>query len=109
MIRCKVRALHTRLQALNGRTIRSKNTDPHTLGFRNKIILECRLQEQGAKPVHGGWVRSSGWSFNCSQKLTNYLESVFKGFKFQKHHGTVDRQREIMTFVKEPAMVVDEI
>ncbi len=64
---------------------------------------------EGAKPVHGGWVRSSGWSFNCGRDLTNYLESVFKGFKFQKHHGSVDRQREIMTFVKEPAMVAGEV
>lgn len=71
----------------------------------NRIILECRLKEQGAKPVHGGWVQSSGWSFNCSHELINYLESVFKGFKFQKHHGNVDRQREIITFVKEPAMI----
>ncbi len=75
----------------------------------NRIILECRLHEQGAKPVQGTWVRSSGWEFNCSQELIDYLETAFKGFKFQKYHGGVDRQREIMTFVKEPAMVASEV
>jgi len=73
----------------------------------NRIILECRLHEEGAKPVNGRWVRSSGWKFNCSHELIQYLESAFKGFKFQKYHGSVDRQRDIMTFVKEPAMVVN--
>jgi len=73
----------------------------------NRIVLECRLHEDGAKPVGGTWVRSSGWKFNCSQELIEYLETAFKGFKFQKYHGSVDRQREIMTFVKEPAMVVN--
>jgi SAM-dependent methyltransferase len=72
----------------------------------NRIIFECRLQEYGAKPVQGRWVRASGWNFNCSQGLIDYLETAFKGFKFQKHYGSVDRQREIMTFVKEPKMAV---
>ncbi|MHC4123374.1 MAG: O-linked N-acetylglucosamine transferase family protein [Planctomycetota bacterium] len=70
----------------------------------NRIILECSLQEHGAKPVQGRWMKSSGWEFNCSQDLIDYLETAFRGFKFQKYYGRVDRQREIMTFVKEPAM-----
>jgi len=75
----------------------------------NRIILECSLQEHGAKPVSGRWVRASGWEFDCSQKLIDYLETVFRGFKFQRYYGRVDRQREIMTFVKEPAMAASEI
>ncbi len=75
----------------------------------NRIILECRLQEQGAKPVQGRWVRSSGWNFNCSQELIDYLETAFGGFKFQKYHGSVDRLREIMTFVKEPRMAASSL
>jgi len=75
----------------------------------NRIILECSLQEHGAKPVQGQWVRASGWDFNCSQELIDYLEKAFEGFKFQKYLGRVDRQREIMTFIKEPAMVVSEV
>ena len=71
----------------------------------NRIILECRLNEDGAKPVDGKWYRSSGWNFNCSHELIEYLEKVFNGFKFERHHGCVDRRREIMTFVKEPALV----
>ena len=75
----------------------------------NRIILECSLREHGAKPVQGRWVRASGWEFSCSQELIDYLETAFGGFKFQKYHGRVDRQREIMTFIKEPAMVAGEI
>ena len=72
----------------------------------NRIILECGLQEHGAKPVHGTWVRASGWDFNCSRELIDYLEKVFTGFKFKNYHGRVDRHREIITFVKEPATVI---
>jgi protein O-GlcNAc transferase len=72
----------------------------------NRIIFECRQHEAGLKPVQGQWYRSSGWDFNCSHELITYLEQVFKGFKFYRHHGCVDRSREIMTFVKEPAMVI---
>ncbi|MCX5633829.1 MAG: methyltransferase domain-containing protein [Phycisphaerae bacterium] len=75
----------------------------------NRVILECSLQEHGAKPVQGRWMQSSGWEFNCSSELINYLETAFKGFKFQKYHGNVDRQRAIMTFVKEPQMAASKI
>ena len=61
------------------------------------------------KPVQGGWVRSSGWDFNCSQELIDYLETAFRGFRFQEYHGSVDRQREIMTFVKEPKMAASSL
>jgi len=62
------------------------------------------LKEHGAKPVGGGWIRSSGWEFDTRQELVQYLEKVFRGFKFQQCHGSVDRRREILTFVKEPKM-----
>ena len=70
----------------------------------NRIILECAFKEYGSKPVDGQWVRSSGWEFNSLEELTFYLEIAFKGFKFQKCYGAVDRRRVIMTFVKEPAV-----
>ena len=75
----------------------------------NRIILECSLKEAGAKPVDGKWTGTTGWNFSSREELAASLEKVFKGFKFQKYHGNVDRSREILTFVKQPAAVGIEL
>jgi len=71
----------------------------------SRIILECGLKEHGSKPIGGKWTATSGWEFNSLQKLVCYLETVFRGFKFQKCHGKVDRDRQIISFVKKPAAI----
>ena len=69
----------------------------------NRIILECGLKEHGSKPIGGKWMATSGWEFNSLQKLVCYLETVFRGFKFQKCHDKVDRDRQVISFTKEYA------
>lgn len=69
----------------------------------DRIILECRLVEYGSKPIDGKWCGTSKWSFNSQQELIKFCESIFKGFKFLRTHGKVDRDREILTFIKEVA------
>ncbi|MBW8039429.1 MAG: methyltransferase domain-containing protein [Planctomycetes bacterium] len=71
----------------------------------NRIILECALKEYGSKPVDRRWVRSSGWEFNSIEELAFYLGIAFRGFKFQRCYGNVDRKRAIMAFVKDPTAV----
>ncbi|HSV26304.1 MAG TPA: glycosyltransferase, partial [Sedimentisphaerales bacterium] len=76
----------------------------------SRIILECALHEHGSKPVDGGWANTSGWDFETVQELIAYLETVFAGFKLHKYHGSVDRNRHIISIVKEkmPAKPVRE-
>jgi glycosyltransferase involved in cell wall biosynthesis/SAM-dependent methyltransferase len=69
----------------------------------NRIILECRLKEDGSKPVGGIWTDTSRWEFSSLNELVNYLETVFRGFKFQNYHGLVDRDRQIISFTKKSA------
>jgi 2-polyprenyl-3-methyl-5-hydroxy-6-metoxy-1,4-benzoquinol methylase/GT2 family glycosyltransferase/Tfp pilus assembly protein PilF len=73
----------------------------------NRIIIECGLKEHGSKPINGKWTNTSGWEFDSLQELTSYLEAEFVGFKFQKNHGNVDRNRGIITFVKNKRTVAD--
>lgn len=65
-----------------------------------RIILECRLHESGAKPLHGQWIRTSGWQFQTQDELVQYLEQAFEGFKLQACHGQGDRNRLILSLVK---------
>jgi glycosyltransferase involved in cell wall biosynthesis len=76
----------------------------------SRIILECALKEYGSKPVGGKWADTSGWEFNTVEELTTYLEGVFKGFKLSKYHGSVDRNRHIISIAKErtPAPILRE-
>jgi glycosyltransferase involved in cell wall biosynthesis/SAM-dependent methyltransferase len=69
----------------------------------SRIILECGLKEHGSKPIGGKWTATNGWEFNSLQEVVRYLETVFRGFKFQTSHGSVDRDRQIISFVKKPA------
>jgi glycosyltransferase involved in cell wall biosynthesis len=68
-----------------------------------RIILECALKEHGSKPIGGKWTATNGWDFNSPQEVVRYLETAFRGFKFQTSHGSVDRDRQIISFVKKPA------
>ncbi len=71
----------------------------------NRIILEVALKENGSKPVGGKWTKTSGWEFTTVEQLVHCLEGVFSGFKLHSYCGSVDRDRHIMTLVKQSANV----
>ncbi len=66
-----------------------------------RIIIECRLNEVGQKPTKSGWIYTSKWKFNTIQELQSYLESLFPQFVFEKIWGQGDRDRYIMTLLKQ--------
>jgi glycosyltransferase involved in cell wall biosynthesis len=75
----------------------------------NRIILECGLKEHGSKPIKDRWTATGGWDFNSVGELVSYLETVFRGFRFQDCHGSVDRNRQIMTFAKKPTAATIQV
>jgi 2-polyprenyl-3-methyl-5-hydroxy-6-metoxy-1,4-benzoquinol methylase len=66
----------------------------------NRIILENRLVEGGSKPIKKAWRPTSHWEFKTQQELIDFCELIFKGFKFRRSCGKVDRDREILIFTK---------
>ena len=64
----------------------------------HRIIIECRLQERGAKPEHGTWIETSVWKCANLDELVTRLEKLFPGFSLTKNHGQVDRGRYILEF-----------
>jgi 2-polyprenyl-3-methyl-5-hydroxy-6-metoxy-1,4-benzoquinol methylase len=68
----------------------------------NRIIIECRPIENGAKPVTGIWKSTSSWHFGTVQEMVVGLEALFPNFMLKKNHGQVDRERYILEFSKEP-------
>lgn len=66
----------------------------------NRIILECKLNEEGSKPTPFGWKRTNHWKFNRPEDLTDFIESRFAHFKLEKNYGQVDRERFIFSFTK---------
>ncbi len=75
----------------------------------NRIILECGLKEHGSKPTKGGWTATSGWDFNSIGELVHYLETAFRGFRFHGCHGSVDRNRQIITLAKKPTATTMQV
>lgn len=63
----------------------------------NRILLECRLNEQGYKYVNGRWQRTSGWSFKTKADLIQFFEVLFN-FRFIDDYGEGDRGRSIYSF-----------
>lgn len=65
-----------------------------------RIIIECRLNEWGNKPVIvDGKVefrRSSSWAFEDLPSLYSGMENLFPRFKFHMNHGQVDKDRYIL-------------
>ena len=66
----------------------------------NRIIIETRLIESGKQPVGNTWVDTTKWKFDSLEELTNYLETLFKGFKFTSNVGSVDKGRYILELKK---------
>lgn len=66
----------------------------------NRIIIECKLKENGSKPVKGKWLRSGSWNNLNIDRLIAFLERLFPKFKFKNNFGKVDRDRYILSFDK---------
>lgn len=66
-----------------------------------RIIIECRLREQGAKPVEGQWIATTAWSFDTVDALTDGLCRLFPGFGLFKNHGQADRERYLIELIRE--------
>lgn len=81
----------------------TKNLEANCLRIANacqRIVIECRLQEGGMKPVNGRWQNTSFWDYDNVEEMVAGLEKLFPRFSLKKNHGQVDRSRYIMEFVK---------
>jgi tetratricopeptide (TPR) repeat protein/SAM-dependent methyltransferase len=65
-----------------------------------RIIIECRLSEDGAKPEENGWSKTSAWNYPNTEIMIEKLEEMFPGFKMMKNHGKADRERYVLEFYK---------
>lgn len=66
----------------------------------DRIIIECRLRESGAKPIDGQWIQTTVWEHDNLESLTAGLEVLFPKFKFARVLGQGDRDRYVMEFIK---------
>lgn len=66
----------------------------------NRIIMECKLIEDGSMPTKFGWKKTNKWNFTCLEDLIKYLEGIFPDFRFEQCYGKVDRDRYILSFIK---------
>ncbi len=64
-----------------------------------RILIECRLKEDGYMFLDNKWVQTNKWEFKKFEDLTTYLEKLF-GFTFNRDYGQVDRDRRILEFIK---------
>jgi|TARA_Y100000310_G_scaffold338771_1_gene429393 2-polyprenyl-3-methyl-5-hydroxy-6-metoxy-1,4-benzoquinol methylase len=64
----------------------------------HRIVIECRLEEHGAKPDDGTWIETSVWNCAGVGELVARLEGLFPGFTLKRNHGQVDRSRYILEF-----------
>ncbi len=70
--------------------------------FCNRIVIECRQKEHGAKPVGDTWVSTTVWEHENVESLIAGLENLFPGFRHSKTIGQGDRDRYMFEFIKEP-------
>ena len=66
----------------------------------NRIIIECRLVEDGKKPINGKWEETSIWQYEKEKDLIQGLENLFIGFKLAKNYGLGGKARYILEFTK---------
>jgi len=69
--------------------------------FCNRIILECRMHETGAKPDGEKWFGTTNWKHDNVESLIAGLETLFPGFKHAQTFGQGDRNRFVFEFLKE--------
>lgn len=69
-----------------------------------RIIVECRLKEDGKKPIKAKnsmiWTPTSSWNFSNTNELYSYLEGLFPNHDFYKNHGKCDKSRYILELRK---------
>lgn len=65
-----------------------------------RLIIECRLQEVGAKPVGDQWVQTNVWRHENLESLQSGLVNLFPGFVFKRTLGQGDRGRFIFELVR---------
>lgn len=69
-----------------------------------RIIIECRLKENGVKPVNKNgemkWTRTTIWNYDKEDDLIIGLKQLFPGFGVSKKIGNGDRDRIIFELVK---------
>jgi 2-polyprenyl-3-methyl-5-hydroxy-6-metoxy-1,4-benzoquinol methylase len=82
---------HTRNVARNAERIAAKC---------RRILIECRLEEAGAKPEDGIWQATSNWKYDRVDDLIAMLEGLFPGFGLVTNHGKGDRSRYLLEFAK---------
>jgi len=66
-----------------------------------RVILESKLIESGSVPINGKWVRTNSWNFQNIAELIAHIEKLLQGFKLEKVWGSADRDRHIITFLRE--------
>jgi hypothetical protein len=67
----------------------------------NRIIIETRLVESGKQPVNGFWAQTTRWEFETKEKLSQFLEILFEGFKCTNNIFDVDKKRYVIEMVKD--------
>jgi len=84
---------HTRNMISNGKKI-AKNC--------NRVIIECRLVENGRKPdlKTREWHATSVWEYKNKEDLFKGLEEYFPSFFVYKDYGAVDKGRRIIELRK---------
>ena len=70
-----------------------------------RILIECRLAENGKKPIrqHNGkvfWGRTSVWSYPNEDALYEGLSSLFPGFHVARKVGQSDKNRLLLEMKK---------
>lgn len=71
------------------------------VGSCKRIIIETRLVENGKQPIDGVWTPTTRWAFESREKLNEFLEALFVGFKFVRNVAAVDKGRCIIEMVKD--------
>lgn len=81
-----------------------KNNGKKIADACDRIIIECRLKENGTKPVskHGKtkWTRTTIWNYDNEEDLMTGLSHLFPGFKVVKNIGYADKNRMILELLK---------
>ncbi|EGV30542.1 Methyltransferase type 11 [Thiorhodococcus drewsii AZ1] len=66
-----------------------------------RVIIECRLHEQGAKPVDGRWITTTAWSYEDVDHLIKGVSEFFPGFQLLNNHGQADRDRYVLELTRD--------
>ncbi|MDA7437910.1 methyltransferase domain-containing protein [Candidatus Pseudothioglobus singularis] len=81
-----------------------KNNGKKIAAACDRILIECRLRENGKKPVidngKNKWTKSSTWDYENEEDLLTGLSQLFPGFRVAKNIGYADKNRIILQLLK---------